>query len=586
MLLASLFLAAAAQAQQFYDNGNCYLLYYTNIYRLSAYSSMVTGGCVITGFSCKFIDDHYVYPSSITIPDSIDGVPITVIDDGAFVRSQYDYGSVSGKDLKSISLPYSIRCIGSGAFSNCCNMVMYGAPSVCWIGDSAFENCTNLEDVYFSISSLNNLYYIGWSAFAGCSKLRHIPGLFIDNALIINSISGRPGCQFYGCSSLKGNLFQDGLTINCDKLGPGAFSGCTSLTSVTNTGGTVPDHMFSGCTSLASWTSHDNVRVGFQAFSNCTSLTQMTISGADCYGIFILDQAFYGCSSLTNVTIAGDAPPYSESPGPFDGTPATIYYYYGTSGWGPTYAGHPTVMLGGPTATLTGQVTGIYDGSPVAGATVQIGSYSGTTDGNGKYSISSIPFGSYTATVSKANYETLTTSVDLGQATVTQNFSLTPDAALALLVVRAEPAEGGMVIGGGSFPIDSWQQISAGPSPGWRFVMWEENFSPAMTQRVQVPKEGATYTAKFEPIQDSELSPELNPVVIQGHSLILSWPTLTLPGVRVVYQVERRADLNSGDWEVVAPNLEATELNNISVTLPISGMQGYFRVGAIRIVAP
>jgi len=155
---------------------------------------------------------------------------------------------------------------------------------------------------------------------------------------------------------------------------------------------------------------------------------------------------------------------------------------------------------------------------------------------------------------------------------------------LAFLIVRSEPAAGGMVTGGGFFPIDSWQQISAGPSPGWRFVMWEENFSPAMTQRVQVPKEGATYTAKFEPIQDSELSPVLNPAVIQGNNLIISWPTL--PGVRVMYQVERRADLNSGDWEVVAPNLEATELNNISVTLPISGMQGYFRVGVIPIVAP
>ena len=27
---------------------------------------------------------------------------------------------------------------------------------------------------------------------------------------------------------------------------------------------------------------------------------------------------------------------------------ATVYYYYGTTGWGPTYGGLPTVMLGAP----------------------------------------------------------------------------------------------------------------------------------------------------------------------------------------------------------------------------------------------
>jgi hypothetical protein len=33
---------------------------------------------------------------------------------------------------------------------------------------------------------------------------------------------------------------------------------------------------------------------------------------------------------------------------------ATVYYYYGTSGWGTTYGGLPTVMLGAPPPQIGG----------------------------------------------------------------------------------------------------------------------------------------------------------------------------------------------------------------------------------------
>ena len=86
-------------------------------------------------------------------------------------------------------------------------------------------------------------------------------------------------------------------------IGNFAFSGCTSLTSVT-----IPDSVtsignsaFSGCTSLTSVTNPDSVTsIGDYAFSGCSSLTSVTIPDSV---TSIGESTFNGCRSLTNITI-------------------------------------------------------------------------------------------------------------------------------------------------------------------------------------------------------------------------------------------------------------------------------------------
>ena len=63
-------------------------------------------------------------------------------------------------------------------------------------------------------------------------------------------------------------------------IGHGAFSGCTSLTSIT-----IPDSVTS---------------IGSSAFSGCTSLTSITIPDSV---VTIGSEAFYFCNNLTNITI-------------------------------------------------------------------------------------------------------------------------------------------------------------------------------------------------------------------------------------------------------------------------------------------
>lgn len=83
-------------------------------------------------------------------------------------------------------------------------------------------------------------------------------------------------------------------------------------------------------------------------------------------------------------------------------------------------------------ATVTTRITGhVYcscTSNSIAGALVQIGSFSATTDSSGSYSITNISPGDYVAIVSKTKYYTLTNSISISSssATVTQDFSLTP----------------------------------------------------------------------------------------------------------------------------------------------------------------
>ena len=94
-------------------------------------------------------------------------------------------------------------------------------------------------------------------------------------------------------------VFDDAVTM----IGSSAFSGCTSLTSVT-----IPDSVtsigmqaFSGCSSLTSVAIPDSVTlIGDRAFQNCTSLTSITIPD----GVTVIGwSAFNGCSSLTSIII-------------------------------------------------------------------------------------------------------------------------------------------------------------------------------------------------------------------------------------------------------------------------------------------
>ena len=96
----------------------------------------------------------------------------------------------------------------------------------------------------------------------------------------------------------------------------------------------------------------------------------------------------------------------------------------------PSYGGLSSACAN--VVTITGHVYCTCDGSPIAGASVQIGSYSATSDGGGSYSIPYVQGGTYPASINKPNYVTTNTTITIpsGSSTLTHDFTLSPLPAL------------------------------------------------------------------------------------------------------------------------------------------------------------
>ena len=199
---------------------------------------------------------------------------------------------------KTTAIPNSVTSIGESAFSGCGGLISFTIPnSVTSIGDGAFRDCSGLTSVVIP----NSVTSIGSQAFMGCSGLTSVT--------IPNSVTSIEYSAFEGCSGLTSVIIPDKVT----SIGERAFSYCINLTSlVVESGNPVYDSrdncnaiietaintLIAGCKTTV--IPNTVTSIGKYAFSGCSSLTSVTIPNSI---TAIVDGAFSGCGSLTSLTI-------------------------------------------------------------------------------------------------------------------------------------------------------------------------------------------------------------------------------------------------------------------------------------------
>ena len=268
---------------------------------------------VVTGVTGHFRQNEN---AELVIPSAFNGLAISGI--GA-------YAFAGCTNLISITLPDSVTSIGSNAFSGCSNLSSLVIPdSVTSIGSNAFFGCSKLSSLVIPDSVTS----IGADAFSNCSGLRTL--------VIGNGVVSLPGGLLSGCSSLEsitipfvgdrtrtgndadqypfGYLFgtnkyaggvatqQEFLCSDCiDGVITNTFYIPASLKSVTTFGEEILANAFSGCTSITSVTIGDSVkRIRDCAFSRCSGLASVVIGN----GVTRIDGgAFVECVGLSSVII-------------------------------------------------------------------------------------------------------------------------------------------------------------------------------------------------------------------------------------------------------------------------------------------
>ena len=232
--------------------------------------------------------------TTLDIPAQIQGLPVTSIGERAFE---------SCSSLTSVTIPSSVTSIGELAFFLCSSLPSVTIPSsVTSIGESAFHACSSLTNI--TVDSRNPAY-------------ASIDGVLFDKSIqtIIAYPMGKTTRTYTIPSSVT-------------SIGKVAFSGCSSLTSVSipSSVTSIGEWAFEGCIGLTSVNIPSSVTViGKLAFSQCRSLTSVNIPSSV---TSIGKLAFDYCSSLTNITVDSRNTVYASIDGVlFDKNIRTIIAY-------------------------------------------------------------------------------------------------------------------------------------------------------------------------------------------------------------------------------------------------------------------
>ena len=284
-------------------------------------------------FEFEIIDDenvkitHYTgIAESVTIPDVIQGLPVTSIRMAAFENCE---------SIINIEIPASVANLGKYVFKGCSRLSYIIIPASIMnimseyirdYAEFARNFLSNQKDIQAD-TFINDVSIIYYDIIDGQNvEIINYIGK-IEAVVIPKEIQGLPVtsigfCSFSRCRNLTSITIPDSVTDigkfafrECYKLehiiipnsvtsiGEGTFSGCVSLThiSIPDSVTKIRNAVFKGCTNLTHVILPNSITsIGKGAFRNCENLTNITLPNSI---ITIDDRAFMNCISLTNITI-------------------------------------------------------------------------------------------------------------------------------------------------------------------------------------------------------------------------------------------------------------------------------------------
>lgn len=245
-------------------------------------------------------DDHIVITgysgveATVSIPDTIDGLPVKAIAENAFRELT---------DLQKVYLPDSVETIDrafafcpeltyvylgdgivsmKGAFRGCAKLATLEGPMTAKHLDEAFLGCSSLTAASIPAGAVS-----ADRAFASCTSLKEVT--------IGEGIKALTR-TFENCSSLKAAVLPASLTEAAF-----TFSGCISLTEVTGGASLAAmEDTFENCSLLTSFTLSDQLTVMKGAFVGCSSLAEVKNLPES---LSVYTPSFTGCRSLTSLRI-------------------------------------------------------------------------------------------------------------------------------------------------------------------------------------------------------------------------------------------------------------------------------------------
>lgn len=184
-------------------------------------------------------------------------------------------------------IPDSVSTIASDAFADCTNLISVIIPAgVSSVGDNAFADCGVLDAAYFQGNAPTDL----GNAFSG------------DSSMTVFYFSGTGGWgSTFGGAPTELSLFN--FTVNSGLVTITAYNGTSGIVTIPSTIDnmtvvSIGDYAFNS-DNVTNVTITGNVSIGTGSFANCASLTNITISDSVSS---IGDYAFYN-SGLVNATL-------------------------------------------------------------------------------------------------------------------------------------------------------------------------------------------------------------------------------------------------------------------------------------------